>query len=70
MQHLAPELRTPPLPVVALVGCPELHKDVGAFFGATMRPPFYSVGLAEPNEAALQRMFGVCLARHGRVHNC
>lgn len=58
MNSLPPELRTPPLALIAFIGCPELHKDVGAYFNATLRPPFVSVGLAEPSEPLLLRLFG------------
>jgi hypothetical protein len=58
MNALPPELRTPPLPVVALVGCAELHKELGAYFNANLRPPLFSVGLAEANESLLGRLFG------------
>eukprot|EP00882_Tetradesmus_deserticola_P019658 GHRQ01021179.1.p1 GENE.GHRQ01021179.1~~GHRQ01021179.1.p1 ORF type:complete len:191 (+),score=59.16 GHRQ01021179.1:301-873(+) len=59
MNALPSELRTPPLPVIAFVGCPELHKDVGSYFNHTIRPPFFAVGLAEANESLLVRLFGV-----------
>lgn len=58
MNNLPAELRTPPLPLIAFIGCPELHKDVGMYFNQTLRPPFFSVGLAEPNEQLLIRLFG------------
>lgn len=58
MNTFPPETRTPPLPVIAFIGCPELHKDVGSFFNHTIRPPFFSVGLAEPSESLLVRLFG------------
>jgi hypothetical protein len=60
MNSLPNELRTPPLPVIAFIGCSELHKDVGSYFNHTIRPPFFSVGLAEANESLLVRLFGEC----------
>jgi hypothetical protein len=60
MNVLPNELRTPPLPVIAFVGCPALHKDMGSYFNHTIRPPFFSVGLAEANESLLVRLFGEC----------
>lgn len=58
MNHYPPELRTPPLPLVALVGSPELHREAGAFFSQTLRPPIVSVGVAEAKEQLLSRLFG------------
>lgn len=58
MNQLAAELRTPPLPVLAFINCPELHKDIGTYFNATLRPPLFFVSLPEANEAVLARLFG------------
>lgn len=52
------DLRTPPLPLVACINCPELHKDVGAYFNANSRSPVFAVSLPEANETVLARMFG------------
>jgi hypothetical protein len=60
MNQLAAELRTPPLPVLALINCPELHKDIGTYFNATLRPPLFFVSLPEANETVLARLFGEC----------
>jgi hypothetical protein len=72
MNALPAELRTPPLPVTAFVGCPELHKEVGTYFNATLRPPLFSVGLAEANESLLGRLFGEAdhCRRGGRACCC
>lgn len=58
MNLLPAELRTPPLPVVAFINCAELHKDIGTYFNATLRPPLFFVSLPEANEAVLVRLFG------------
>lgn len=58
MNQLPQELRTPPLPVVAFISCPELHKDIGTFFNANLRPPLFFVSLPEANESVLARLFG------------
>jgi hypothetical protein len=62
--HYPPELRTPPLPLVAFVGRPEFHKEVGAFFSHVLRPPIITVGIAEPHEHILAKLFGE------RLDNC
>lgn len=53
-----PEIRTPPLPLVAFVGCQELHKDIGTFFSQVLRPPLVSLGVADASEHLLTRLFG------------
>lgn len=58
MNQLPAELRTPPLPVISFINCPELHKDIGTYFNATLRPPLFFVSLPEANEAVLARLFG------------
>ncbi|KAL0042524.1 hypothetical protein WJX79_002345 [Trebouxia sp. C0005] len=56
MDYYPPELVTPPLALVALLGCPELHSTVGEFLRSQHRPPINSIGLAEPQSAS--RLFG------------
>ena len=58
MNQLAAELRTPPLPVISFINCPELHKDIGTYFNSNLRPPLFFVSLPEANEAVLVRLFG------------
>lgn len=52
------EHRTPPLPLVALLGCVELHKDVGDYFIQQLRPPLVALGCTEPLEQFVPRAFG------------
>ena len=54
---LPPLLSTPPLPVVALVGMAELHREVGAFL-ASLRPPVVSMGVPAASAPLLARLFG------------
>lgn len=56
MQYYPSELVTPPLALVALLGCPELHSTVGEFLRSQHRPPINSIGLADPHNAP--RLFG------------
>ncbi len=56
MDYYPPELVTPPLALVALLGCPELHSTVGEFLRSQHRPPINSIGLADPQSAS--RLFG------------
>lgn len=56
MQYYPPELATPPLALVALLGCPELHSTVGEFLRSTHRPPINSIGVGNPTSAS--RLFG------------
>jgi hypothetical protein len=58
VQQLPPELRTPPLPLVALVGHPELHAAVGAWMSQVLRPPILCHAVAEPSEPIVARLFG------------
>lgn len=68
MNQYPAELRTPPLPLVALVGSPELHREVGSYFSQGLRPPVVSVvGVAEPNEQLLGRLFGPRKAAEVRI---
>lgn len=53
-----PEVRTPPLPLVAFVGCPEYHKDLGSFLSTALRPPLVSLGVADATDPLLHRIFG------------
>jgi len=59
------EYKSPPLPLIAFVGCPELHKDIGTFFSQVLRPPLLSLGVADASEQLLTRVFGGCQP-HGR----
>ncbi|GIM12975.1 hypothetical protein Vretimale_16160, partial [Volvox reticuliferus] len=52
------EHRTPPLPLVALLGCPELHRDIGDYFIQHHRPPLVFHGSNEPLEQFVSRAFG------------
>lgn len=52
MDCYPPELVTPPLALVALLGCPELHSSVGEFLRSQHRPPINSIGLADPQSAS------------------
>ena len=56
MEYYPSELVTPPLALVALLGCAELHSTVGEFLRSQHRPPINSIGLADPQSAA--RLFG------------
>ena len=56
MDFFPPEIATPPLALVALLGCPDLHGIVGEFLRAAHKPPINSLGIAEPAMAA--RLFG------------
>ncbi|KAL6759174.1 hypothetical protein V8C86DRAFT_1349583 [Haematococcus lacustris] len=53
-----PEQRTPPLPLIALVGCPEYHKDVSDYFVSQLKPPLVSLSANEPVEQFVHRYFG------------
>lgn len=53
-----PEYRTPPLPLIALLGCPEHHKDVGDYLVQQHRPPLVSLSSAEPLDSFVPRVFG------------
>ena len=55
--YFPPEHRTPPLPLIALVGCPEFHKEVGDYFVQQLRPPLVSLSSAEPVEQFVPRAF-------------
>jgi trafficking protein particle complex subunit 11 len=50
------ELATPPLALVALLGCPEVHASVGEFLRSHHKPPINSLGVADPLTAP--RLFG------------
>ena len=50
------EVATPPLALVALLGCPGLHGAVGEFLRAAHKPPINSLGIADPAMAG--RLFG------------
>ena len=55
---LPSELRTPPLPLVALVGHPEVHRELGVWASQVLRPPLVAIAVAEANESVLARLFG------------
>ena len=59
MDYYPSELVTPPLALVALLGCPESHSTVGEFLRSQHRPPINSIGLAEPQSVI--RFFGKAL---------
>jgi hypothetical protein len=61
MEHYPPEIATPPLALVALLGCPGLHSIVGEFLRAAHKPPINSLGIGDPAMAA--RLFGSLLLR-------
>ena len=67
MDFYPAELATPPLALVALLGCPDLHAIVGEFLRAAHKPPINSLGIAEPTMAA--RLFGEYLQQH-QVRPC
>ncbi len=52
MEFYPAELATPPLALVALLGCPDMHGIVGEFLRAAQKPPINSLGIAEPAMAA------------------
>lgn len=54
----SPEHRTPPLPLVALIGNPEYHKDAADYFVQQLRPPLVSLSSTEPVEQFVPRAFG------------
>lgn len=56
MNFYPPELVTPPLALVALLGCSSVHSTVGEYLRSQHRPPINSIGLAEPQSAV--RFFG------------
>ncbi|KAK9904998.1 hypothetical protein WJX75_007420 [Coccomyxa subellipsoidea] len=56
MDYYPAEVATPPLALVALLGCPGLHGIVGEFLRAAHKPPINSLGIGDPAMAA--RIFG------------
>lgn len=48
--HLS-ALMAPPVPLVALVGRPDLHASVGGFLQTQHKPPMQSLGIADPHSA-------------------
>jgi hypothetical protein len=64
MQFFPAEVATPPLALVALLGCPGLHGIVGDFLRAAQKPPINTLGIADPAMAA--RLFGERPLAHGR----
>ncbi|MEW5315259.1 MAG: hypothetical protein WDW38_006702 [Sanguina aurantia] len=62
-----PEYRTPPLPLIALLGCPEHHKDVGDYLVQQHRSPLVSLSSAEPLDSFVPRVFGPARKSHASV---
>ena len=61
LQMYAAEHRTPPLPLVAVLGgSPELQRTVTDFFIAQHKPPlvFHAAASNEPLEQYLEKAFG------------
>jgi len=58
LQSLPTELRTPPLPLIALVGSPEVHREFGVWATQVLRPPMVAMAVADANEPVLARLFG------------
>ena len=56
LSYYPAEVATPPLALVALLGCPGLHGAVGEFLRAAHKPPINSLGIADPAMAG--RLFG------------
>lgn len=56
MDYYPAEVATPPLALVALLGCPGLHGIVGEFLRAAHKPPINSLGIGDPAMAG--RIFG------------
>ncbi len=56
-QFYSHEFRSPPVPLVALVGCPELHKPISEFFLHALKPPLVSLCCNEPVEHFVPRAF-------------
>lgn len=56
--YFATEVRTPPLPLVALVGCADVHKDVGYYLSTAMRPPLVSLAVPDAGDQLLSHVFG------------
>ncbi|CAD7704773.1 unnamed protein product [Ostreobium quekettii] len=55
MNGYPPELRTPPLPTLLLVGHRELHSQLRTFFTGTLRPPLNIIG--DPDLANMSDYF-------------
>lgn len=49
--------RSPPVPLVALLGCPEAHKEAADYFLHTLKPPLVSLCCKEPVEQFVQHVF-------------
>ena len=58
LSALPAELRTPPLPPVALVGHPEVHRDIGVWASQVLRPPLVALSVADATEQSLVRALG------------
>ncbi len=56
MDFYPAEVATPPLALVALLGCQSLHGIIGEFLRAAQKPPINSLGIGDPAMAA--RVFG------------
>ena len=48
--HLS-ALMEPPVPLVALVGRPDLHASIGGFLQTQHKPAIQSIGIADPHSA-------------------
>jgi hypothetical protein len=55
--NYAHELRSPPVPLVALLGHPERHKLLSEAFLHTLKPPLVSLCCTEPVENFVPRVF-------------
>lgn len=67
-QFYTPEQRSPPLPLVALCGCPEHHEELGHHFTYSHKPPLVCLSATDPLEQFAQRAFGeLYSASHNRV---
>ena len=52
MDEYPEELLTPPVPLVALVGMPEIHLQVSTFLSAN-QPSIVSISILDPQEATI-----------------
>lgn len=56
MEAYPAEIVTPPLALMALLGCPEMHASMHEYLRAHHKPPINSVGV--PNPLDVGRVFG------------
>ena len=52
MESYPPELTGPPVPLVALIGSPEVQKAVGDYLRSHHSPRMHAIGIADPHSAA------------------